>query len=229
MINKLISLTKIIEYFFPKFCVGCQKEGVWLCQECQKDILFVKSQVCPKCQRLSTQGKYCSRCKDKEIYLKGILTAAYFEEGPTKEIIHNFKYNSVIEFKMILGETLMAIEDLPKVDIISFTPLHPKRFAQRGYNQSEILAEEVARNEKWEMRDVLEKVKHTKKQVGLKGDKRRKNLKGVFRVKNNLDIKGKKIIVVDDITTTGTTLNENARVLKEAGAKEVWGLVVARG
>lgn len=225
---KKISLN-YLEYLFPHFCVGCEREGDFLCQKCRGDILEVEMQVCPKCNRLSLQGRYCLGCRDENIHLKGILTAAYFEEGPIKDIIHNFKYNSVIEFKEILGKMMAGIEDFPEIDIITFTPLHKKRFAQRGYNQAEILAKEISKRVKIPCQNLLIKHKKTKRQVGLKGFKRRKNLQGVFEVNKRLKIKNKKVIIVDDVCTTGTTLNECARVLKEAGAQEVWGLVVARG
>lgn len=236
-----------LEYLFPHFCVGCEKEGDFLCQKCRGDILEVEMQVCPDCGRLNPQGIYCRECRTEEVPqskkakkslkkkyrrkpLQGIIAALYFEEGPTKEIIHNFKYNSVLEFKTILADKMSEkIKVISGLEIISFAPLHPKRFAQRGYNQSEILAQEISKQVKIPCQNLLIKNKKTKRQVGLKGFKRRKNLQGVFKVNMGIDIKGKKIVIIDDISTTGTTLNECARVLKKAGAREVWGLVVARG
>ena len=108
--------------------------------------------------------------------------------------------------------------------------------AQRGYNQSELLAQEVGEKTGLKVVELLSKNKKTKQQVELQGVKRRKNLKGVFKLKNKncklpsgMQIDKKNILLVDDISTTGATLNECAKVLKEAGAKKVWGLVVARG
>lgn len=273
-----MSYDLILDLILPKFCVGCNREGTWLCSKCQKDILPVLAQKCPKCGRLSEQGLYCPRCRydsfktevkgkkkpqvvKRRQPLEGIISAAYFEEGPTKEMIHNFKYNSVLDLKEKLGkmlsnaykqsfrakrgitdeyrnwhspEILLASRRLAQDDnntIITFVPLHPARFARRGYNQAEILAEVVSQRLKIPSLNLLRKVKNTKRQVGMVGRKRRQNLKGVFRIRNSKkpEIKGKKIIIIDDIATTGATLNECAKVLKEAGAKEVWGLVIALG
>lgn len=235
-----------LSYIFPRFCVGCGIEGTWLCNVCEGDILEVKSQVCPQCGRLSESGFYCQKCrfdvilvsqkgkkKPKKIYrrkpLQGIITAFYFEEGPMKEMIHNFKYNSVLEFKDIFSKEMAVKIKKSQFDIITFTPLHPKRFSQRGYNQAEVLAKEVSSKTKIPCQNLLLKTRNTKRQVGLIGQKRRKNLKDVFRARKGIDISKKRIIIVDDVTTTGTTLNECARVLKTAGAKEIWGLVIARG
>lgn len=230
----LSSLNKLLDLLLPKFCIGCNKEGTYLCSKCKKEILAVTAQICPKCQRLSDQGEYHRGCREG-IFLSGIIVSSYYKEGPTKELIHNFKYNSVLELKIPLGKMLSdAITNnlllLTYNDcLLTFSPLHPRRLAQRGYNQAEILALEAARRLKIPCLDLLRKITHTKRQVGLRGAQRRKNLSGVFQLKPGIDVKDKKIIIIDDITTTGTTLNECAKVLKDAGAKEVWGLVVARG
>lgn len=220
----------LFELIFPRFCVGCNQEGTWLCSNCFQKIVTVSSQVCSGCGRLNSQGKYCLKCR-KGKHLKGIISAVYFEEGPTKEIIHNFKYNSVLEFGPIFGKIMAEkLAGIPKKNLVlTFVPLHSKRLAQRGYNQAEILAKVVSSQSKIPYLDLLKKIRKTKRQVGLLGKYRRRNLSGVFKSICKDSIKGKKIIIVDDIVTTGTTLNECARILKEADAKEVWGLVAARG
>src|SRR3990167_11547649 len=108
-----------LDLIFPEFCVGCSKEEKWLCESCQEKILMVKTQVCPLCGRISKYGAYCLKDRDiKEIkYIKqkrtevkirralgGIIVAAYYEEGPIKEMIHNFKYNNITEIGVMLGE-----------------------------------------------------------------------------------------------------------------------------
>lgn len=237
-----------LDLLVPKFCVGCQKEGTYLCKKCARQILTVEIQTCPDCGRITEGCRYCQSCRRKYIvkikkgkktvavntlFLNGILTAVYYKEGPTKELIHNFKYNSVLELKIIFGkmlaETLKRNWLKESQSLITFVPLHPRRLAIRGYNQAEILALEAAQRLKIPCYNLLRKVKHTKRQVGLIGTRRRKNLEGVFRVRQDKGLKGKTIILVDDITTTGATLNECAKVLKAAGAQEVWGLVIAKG
>ena len=221
----------LLDLLFPKFCLGCGLEGGWLCPACQDQILLVKTQVCPTCERVSSGGRFCRKCRQKK-YLSGIIVSAYYGEGPTKELIHNLKYHGILELSDFLGEMLAGAlaENPPAKDmVLSFVPLHFLREKQRGFNQAEILTKVVAQRLKLPKARFLRKIRFTKRQVDLKGQERRKNLKNVFRVLPVFDPKGKTIVLVDDITTTGTTLEECARALKEAGAKRVWGLVAARG
>lgn len=220
----------MMDLIFPRFCVGCGTEGTWLCPKCQKQTVSIQMQTCPACKRISQNGVYCLKCRPDK-FLDGVIVADYFEEGPTKEIIHNFKYNHVLELKKYLGGRLVNayLKSGISAEIITFTPLHFRRLASRGYNQSEVLAGEVGGKVKIPVSTLLHKVKNTKRQVGLIGELRRKNLTGVFLVKRANLVKGQEIIIIDDILTTGTTLNECAKVLKEAGAKKVWGLVLAKG
>lgn len=233
----------LLDLIFPKFCVDCAKEGDWLCQGCQKEILPVKTQVCPDCGIISQNGKFCHD-HQKPHGLSGIIVAAYYEEGPTKELIHNFKYNHILELKEILGDLLVkALKDnigaIQGETIITAVPLHFLRRSQRGYNQSELLAEVVVEKinenrpkagQPWvENFNILKKIRRTKPQVKFSGKKRRKNLQNSFKFNKNFNVLGRTIILVDDVTTTGTTLNECAQVLRAAGARRVWGLVIARG
>ena len=220
----------LLDLFFPKFCIGCNTEGTWLCQNCKGEILPVQMQVCPKCNKMSQSGKYCLRC-GKDSALKGIVVSLYFEEGATKELIHNFKYNSIKELTPFLGEKMVQVlRDNPtKIDIITFVPVHVMRMASRGYNQAELLAEYVSQKIEIKIEKLLTKTRNTKRQVGLKRQQRKNNLSGAFKANQNVDISNKKILIIDDVTTTGQTLEECAKVLKNAGAKEVWGLVISRG
>lgn len=232
----MIKCSKIYDFFldflFPKFCVDCQVEGTFLCEDCSKNILPVITQVCPECGRISKNGKYCKNC-EKNKKISGILVACYYEEGPIREIIHNFKYNSATELSKILSKLMSETlkENKIKIDLITFVPLHFRRLASRGYNQSEILAKEIGTSCKLQVSKLLVKTKKTKRQVELIGTKRKKNLNKVFKVEKSKvhKVENKNILLIDDISTTGATLNECAAVLKAAGAKKVWGLVVARG
>ena len=231
-----------LDLIFPKFCLGCGKEGIWLCPKCQAKILPVKTQLCPGCGRISPRqrrgkyfGIYCQNCRRKyRPKLKGIIVAAYYVEGPIKELIHNFKYNHILELETILGDLLAkSLKDNLKSErdvIVTAVPLHFLRRAQRGYNQSEILARYVANKLKMPKNfQIIKKIRQTKPQVKLGGKKRLENLKNCYKIINKNIVRGQTIILVDDVTTTGTTLNECAKVLREAGAKGIWGLVVAKG
>ena len=206
---------------------------MWLCSKCRDEILPVKTQVCPSCGRISEYGKYCLE-DAKPHGLGGIIVSCYYGEGPIKELIHNFKYNNVTELGEILAKMMAkALKDniagIGKDIILTAVPLHFLRRAQRGYNQSEILTELVGKNLGLKKLQLLKKIRRTKPQVKKSGKKRKENLKNCFKISKNIDIRGRTIILADDVTTTGTTLNECAKVLREAGAKRVWGLVVAKG
>lgn len=227
----------LFDLVFPKFCLGCGQEGIWICPQCQDKIVQVSSQVCPECGRISRSGKFCKHCQ-KSKRLSGIIVACYWEEGPIKEIIHNFKYNNVLELSDFLGglmaealkENIQTIADYSNHILITAVPLYWLRRAQRGFNQSEMLAEAIA--EKLSLPKnfkILKKIRRTKPQAQTDSKKRRENLQNSFKFYKNITVRGRTIIIVDDVTTTGTTLNECARVLRKAGAKEVWGLVIARG
>lgn len=163
------------------------------------------------------------------------MLTTYYEEGPIKELIHNFKYNHILELGPVLGEYLVkALKKNNKLltgdPLITAVPLHFWRRSQRGFNQSEILADylssrlDLPKNFK-----ILRKIRLTSPQVKFSGDKRRENLKNSFVFSQKINFLGRTLIIVDDVTTTGTTLNECARVLRKAGAKKVWGLVVSKG
>lgn len=236
--KRILNKTKdlFLAVFFPAFCVGCNNEmppgDNWICSDCNRAILPVNMQICPSCKKITNSGRYCQKCK-KDKYLKGVVCAIYYEEGPAREMVHNFKYNGVTS----LGENLanFMANSLTKNQLIitnsylTFVPLHYRRKAQRGYNQAEILARLIGQKTGLKVLDLLKKIKITPRQAQLSGAKRRKNLSGVFVLKKGIDIKNKKIIIIDDVMTTGSTLEECARILRGNGAKEVWGLVVARG
>jgi len=223
----------ILDLIFPKFCLGCGQEGgAWLCWECLKKILPVQTQVCPACGKIAEQGKFCRPCRVPS--LSGIIVAGYYEEGSLKEIIHNFKYNAVRELGELLGTMMTtSLEEnfsMNKDFLITAVPLHFLRRAKRGYNQSEILAEIIASRLNLEKNfKTLYKFRGTTAQVQTSGKERLKNIKNSFKINKKIRLSGRRIILVDDVATTGATLQECARLLKKAGAKEVWGLVAAKG
>lgn len=220
----------LLDLIFPKYCVGCGCEGVWLCKTCKDKIIYIEKTTCPTCNRLTSIGKFCSRCRPNS-YLTGVIVAAYYNEGPLKEAIHNFKYDLIFDLKYALSDILSETlnKRWNKKAIIIAVPLHKKRASERGFNQAELLAEEVSKKFNFRIiKNKLVRTKYTTQQVKLSGKKRRKNLFGVFGWVGKEEIKGKIVLLVDDVYTTGATLQECAKILKLAGAKEVWGLVLAK-
>ena len=243
--NKIIGEIKIflLELFFPSFCLGCQKEGVYLCEDCKATLEISEFQYC-LCSKnplkinlvLNKYGK-CNKCSDKK--LSGLYFALpYKERALTRKLIHQFKYQPYIKdlsktLALLLAEHFFISgnnkEDVWNNSVLIPIPLDIKKLKSRGYNQAEELSKELAKILLVPVSsDVLIKTKTTSSQVELSGKEREQNLKDAFIIKNPVKITGKKIFLVDDVYTTGSTMEECARILKKAGAKQVWGIVVAR-
>lgn len=222
----------ILDLLFPKFCVGCDKEGTWLCDKCRAKIILVKKPTCPNCLTLTKKGQFCPRCQ-KDTHLTGLIVAAYYKEGPLKEAIHTYKYDGVFDLSHDLGKILVEVlkkQKLSKKLVIVPVPLHHKRQAKRGFNQAELLAKYICANFDWEMNKKLVRFRQTQKtQAELSGQARRKNVRNIFCWQGKTELRNKSIILVDDVYTTGATLDECAKVLKEkANVKQIWGLVLAK-
>ena len=220
------------DLIFPKKCVGCGQFGNWLCEKCFKKIIVIKSPFCPSCHRLTPQGQYCYRCRPHQ-NLTGVIIAAHYE-NPLKEAIHKFKYDKIRELAEPLSEILIErlADGFPRGDFVLVPiPLSRQREAERGFNQAEILAKKIGKAFEIPVcENVLRKIKNVAPQMKLKRSDRLENIKGVFSLRQNVEkIKNKTILLVDDVMTTGATLNEAGGVLKKAGAKNVWGLVLAKG
>lgn len=215
----------ILDIIFPIECLGCQMEGVWLCEDCLKKIPLKKTY-----ENFGNQS-----------ILNGLFCATSYENKIIQELIHTLKYKYIEELAQTLGKLLanylreldkkekLAILKSPKNTLLIPVPLHKKRFLERGFNQSEIIAKTFNKNFYFNLQtNILIRQKWTLPQVSLKGKERNKNVKGVFVVRD-WKFSGENVIILDDVATTLSTLEECAKVLKQAGAKKVWGLVVAHG
>lgn len=222
------------DIFFPPRCLNCGKYGEILCFDCAGKIVEIKTATCPDCGRISALGRYCNACSKRlsDRSLCGILVAARYDEGPTKEMIHRLKYSGVISQSEHLAELISSqiAARFSKFSnyIIVPVPLHKSRKNSRGFNQSELIARHISAKLDLPGGDALVRTLKTKNQVGLPRSKRLTNLIGAFSCVDTRLVKGKKIFLIDDVATTGATLNECAKVLKAAGAKEIWGAVIAR-
>jgi len=218
MVEKLIHIFKgFLGLLFPQKCLGCGARNVLLCEKCL--ISFPESPLA-------------------ETRTSPIFAATSYQDQTVKKAIWLLKYHGIkslaepfseLMFKRIVVALPESMRDLDKTLIIPI-PLSKKRHRERGFNQSELIGRFLS--DKMSIRtvnNVLYKTKETISQVEIKDrEKRLKNLEGAFEVKNAEIIKNKNIILIDDITTTGATLNEAKRILKAAGAKKVIGLVVAK-
>lgn len=208
-----------------------QKELV--CQECWGLIRPIERGFCQLCGNPDIGRKeICSYCRKHPLSLKRIRAFVRFKD-PLPLIIHAFKYQGKKSLGKLLGERLALIVKsepyMQNADLIVPVPLHSVRKRERGYNQSEILAKKVSEETKIKFIDLLVRRKNTKTQTTLSPEERKKNVEDAFYIKEDLInlVKGKKIIVVDDVMTSGATLEACANPLLKHGAEEVYGLIVA--
>lgn len=192
----------------------------------------MKTSVCPECGKITQSCQYCPSCKSKlKTPLSGIFIASRYDAGPTKEIIHHLKYSGFTELAELLGEILcekLVNNSIPRNCVVVPVPLHQKKEFERGFNQAELMARYVSKKLDIPGGIALMRLRNTRTQVGLNREERIKNCAEAFSCVDPELILGKNILLVDDVTTTGTTLSECAKVLRNAGAKRVYGLVVAR-
>ena len=226
----------ISDILFPKFCLGCQKEGSYLCNDCLATIEITEYLFCPGCQKRKDDGRPCKICQ-RFVKLDGLYFATPYQNRLVKELINKFKYEPLIKelAKSLASLIITHFQILRKQDLSCFAlipiPLGKKRLKWRGFNQAEEIAKELANFLEVPLwTNVLSKIKRTLPQVKIEEKNKRKgNVLGIFNCRNPERIKNKKILLVDDVYTTGSTMNEAAKVLKKVGAREVWGAVVARG
>lgn len=221
---------KILDILFPPLCVHCKaslaSQKKYLCEQCWSTINLNSSLFCPRCMnRLPTPSAKCHESP----YL---LAPATFFTDPLPALIHTFKYKKIERIQVTLSAILIAYLTRSEIDLTDITlvpiPLHPERERKRGFNQATLLAHTVANYFALSLEEYLVRVKKTEAQATLSAHKRPKNIAGAFALKPNSTIKNKRILLVDDVTTSGATLYEAAHVLKQNGARSVIGLTVAK-
>lgn len=223
-----------LDLIFPKVCQGCFREGTYLCLACQAKIQPCESERCVVCSKKSLLGRTHPDCQSRKTALFALLVATDYEDRTIRNLIWNLKYNAVKEMAEILA--LILADYFVSRELLDYfsgaavvpVPMHGKRLRERGFNQTELIGEAFARRLGLGYLPILEKIKDTKSQVDLERQERFENIKGMFRVKPTPSSGEKKIILVDDVATTGATLNECAKALKAQQPSEIWGLVVAR-
>lgn len=221
-------MVNILDFIFPRLCVGCDQEGSWLCTDCYGSIDHIVGRGCPSCNPL-VNGAYC--CLHGDSILTGLVSVEGVHRGILRRAVHALKYEGVRELGQALGcllkRQLLPFDLLADAQVVPI-PLHWRRLHERGFNQAELIAYSLA--PKIVCR-ALQRQRYTLPQVALNAERRRHNLRGAFIVKAKYaaDLIGQRIILVDDVTTSGTTLRRAAELLKQLGAKEIWGATITRG
>ena len=220
----------ILETLFPAHCIVCRAEGHFLCEDCSKQIIPLSEQFCPVCREVSRHGATCPNCRQKTKLDGLVVWASYHQNSVLQKAIADGKYLRHPETLKILGDLLMRrflAEDLGKVIFVP-VPLHWWRRWWRGFNQAERLLTSV--QDKNSLQNLLKRTRYTTPQVQVASRaKRLKNMHDVFVCKTDLSRRAEIFVIVDDVSSTGATLEDCARALKKAGAHEVYGLVLARG
>lgn len=227
----------ILNFLFPKFCLFCGKEKSYLCAKCFSKIAIFSSPFCPYCKLRSPDGKICGKCKKS---LTVFISASPYSDDNIRKIIETFKYKFVKELANPLALLLLKfIHQNPEIEffknpldfLILPIPLHKRKQRERGFNQAEEIGKEISPLLKIPIRtDILFRKKYTSSQTKIKDRKEKeKNVKNVFKVRNPEEIKNKKIILLDDVSTSSATMESAAKSLKEKGIKEIWGLTIAKG
>lgn len=215
----------LVNLIAPQTCVLCGWEGSWLCESCAGRAVIVKQPSCYRCNRLSPAGQTCPGCKPSTD-LSGVTVAAYYD-GAIKDLIHGLKYERAKAVATVLADLIGSHLAELKFDLVTAVPADPARRRARGYNQAELIAKALSNVAGVPYVDVLLRVKPVH-QIGAERDRRLEQIKGAFSFQRELFIKGARVLVVDDVVTTGATLAECARVLKKAGAERVWGAAAAK-
>jgi competence protein ComFC len=223
------TLWMMLDWLYPPICVGCGTAGQRWCMICQTSTLEVGTNVCEQCGEPYNQIGKCMNCRQSPPAYTAVRSWAVYS-GPIRHALQGLKYRQ----NLALGDSLSVhLIQLYKnlnwpIDFIVPVPLGQKRKRTRGYNQAALLARPLSLAAGIQYRpDALGRIRETVSQVGLSGKERSTNVSGAFTARPEL-VQGKKILVIDDITTTGSTIHHCATALIIAGAAEVYGLTVAR-
>ena len=235
-------LKLFLDTFFPWQCVSCKKEihlSYPLCKKCQRNIPINYSFICPICKkRIINFSKRSCFCKTN-LFALGVVS--FYENSIIRKTIHLFKYQPIISLQKPLADLMIKFlketdffSEIDKKNILLIPiPLHKRKRRQRGFNQSELLTKAVALHFSLNFHpEILLRIKNNPPQAKINNFiEREKNIKNVFQISiSNLNlIKNKWIILIDDVYTSGATIQEAAKILKNNGVKKVIGLVLARG
>lgn len=218
-----------LDWLFPPTCAGCNTAGARWCEPCQQNVIRIPSPVCPCCGEPQTSPSLCHDCLTNPPEYQAVRSYGLFN-GVLREALHRLKYKGDMGIGESLSKHLIELyNDLTwDIQIVVPVPLSPRRTRERGYNQSGLLGRPFAYGiQKTYSPFALARTKETRTQVGLSARERRHNVTGAFKANPNI-VKGKVILVVDDVTTTGSTISACAQALTQAGASAVFGLTLAR-
>lgn len=225
----LKSITKFLDLIYPPVCINCGKEGYLVCSECIQEIDYIQPPDVNPLIKPSINSHYQSSYIYLNTYLDSLHSVSFYK-GVIRKCILSLKYERNIGLGLLLAELLAKEIESYKwnLDMIVPVPLGRKRLLERGFNQSAAVAFPLAKllDLKYDAR-ALHKIKETSSQVGLSREERWKNVENAFFA-DRLIVKGKNVMIFDDVYTTGATINACSKALKNAGVNKVFGLTLAK-
>ncbi|MCK5576776.1 MAG: ComF family protein [Dehalococcoidales bacterium] len=231
MLPRLAKLGRTaLSLLFPLWCLGCGREGVLICPSCRSQLPRITPPICLRCGLPKTEGTACPDCSDQQPAIDGVRAPFRFE-GIVRRAIHELKYRNLRAaaepLSELLGHYLMG--NHTPAEVLVPVPLHQKRLRERGYNQSELLAAGLSKRSGLPVSaGCLIRLRHSLPQAQTASvSDRQKNVATAFACRDRR-MQGKKVLLIDDVATSGATLNACAAALKASGAISVWGLTLAR-
>ncbi|MBT3817013.1 MAG: ComF family protein [Candidatus Magasanikbacteria bacterium] len=226
-----VILSYIQDAIFPQYCLGCKSEGNICCKECLKKIPTAGVFFCPVCQSATDRGVVCEGCIGKG-GLRSHIAIAPYNHDLVGLAIEQLKYHYMEEYMKIFHYMIQEFftQDASlcsHIDCIVPIPLHKKRYVERGFNQSDLIAKSVSEVLDIPIKQYLKRQVYTKQQAKYNREERFANVSSAF-ILDAKEIAGENILLIDDVFTTGATMQSAARVLKDAGSK-VYGFSIARG
>jgi ComF family protein len=219
-----------LDFLFPRWCVGCGREGNFICPSCHQSLPRIMPPLCPKCGRPQSSAILCSSCIGWQAEIDGIRSPFRFD-GAIRKAIYQLKYGNLRALAELLAQWLndYLVSNPVPGEVLVPVPLHHKRLRERGYNQSSLLAKELGKLTNLPVvDDCLIRQRYAPPQARTSTvDERWSNVANAFLCRDRR-LKNKQVLLIDDVSTSGSTLDACARALKEAGATTVWGLVLAR-
>lgn len=217
-----------LDWLYPPRCGGCERIGVHWCATCQEQTRVITEAICERCGKPQNRRCVCTRCRADAPEFDALRSWAVFA-GPVRNVLHRIKYKREVSLGVVMSRKLIELltELHWQVDQVVPVPLGALRMAERGYNQAALLARPVAIGLGREYQPLLlQRARETASQVGLSYEERQINVAGAFKATRG--VSGASIVVIDDVATSGATLNACAEALKRAGAARVYCLTLAR-
>ncbi len=229
----------VASLLYPPSCTICSADvevGEYLCADCESNVTRIVEPFCAKCSEpfsgAITTTFACANCAHRKLYFEAAVSA-FRARGIVRHVILNFKYGRQVHLRHLVARWLVAAFDDERLrdrrfDAIVPVPLHPARQRERGFNQAALLAEWLGEHLSLPLHPALERIHYTTTQTAFDRSERMRNLRGAFRLRKRADVRKLRVLLIDDVLTTGSTLSECARVLREAGAQSVYAATAAR-